>query len=240
VSEIRISVVIPFYNTPRIYFLSCIKSVKRLEPFEIILVDDCSTDEESIQIAKDSGCIYLKTPYNSGTDSLPFNMGVQKAKGDYICRVDSDDLLLSLPSTLSYDIYFGNIDRVKAPNNVTVEDLILAPRAIMSSSTIKKELWLKYPYFEESKIYTDVLCALRMLYNNHSFTVSPKINYIYRKRKSSIQSSKSNFTHRLTHIQTVSQFCIDENIPPKESIKYIQLAMMNLKYGSKSKKFLKK
>jgi glycosyltransferase involved in cell wall biosynthesis len=220
--------------------MECIKSVKRLNPFEIILVDDCSTDKEIVDIAKKSGFIYIKTPYNSGTDSLPFNMGVIKAKGDYICRVDSDDLLLSLPDYIPYDIYFGNINRVKAPLNITIEDLILAPRAIMSSSTIKKELWLKYPYFEGSKIYTDVLCALRMLYNNHSFSVSPKINYIYRKRKSSIQSSKSNFTHRLTHIQTISQFCIDENIPPKESIKYIQLAVMNLKYGSKSRNFLKK
>lgn len=208
------------------------------------MVDDCSTDKEIVDIAKNSKCIYLKTPYNSGTDSLPFNMGVQFAKGDYICRVDSDDLLLSLPDKMPCDIFFGNINRVKAPFDISVEELILAPRAIMSSSTIKKELWLKYPYIEGSKIYTDILCALRMLYNNHSFNVSTSINYIYRKRKpsreSSIQSSKSNFTHRLTHIQTVSQFCIDEDISDKESIKYIQLAVMNLKYGSKSRRYLKK
>jgi hypothetical protein len=167
-------------------------------------------------------------------------MGVELSHGDYVCRVDSDDLLLSLPFFISSDIYFGNINRVKAPLGITIEDLILAPRAIMSSSTIKRELWLKYPYFEGSKIYTDVLCALRMLYNNHSFTVSQKINYIYRKREDSIQSSKSNFIHRLTHVQTISQFCIDENIPSKESIKYVQYAVMNLKYGSKSRNILKK
>jgi len=237
-NPLKISIVIPFYNPPPIFFIDAIKSVKRLNPYEIILVDDCSSDDFIIKLAKDSGCKYIKTPYQSGTDALPFNMGVIEASGDYICRVDADDILLSLPQSMPYDIHFGNIDRVRSPKGVSVKNLILVPRAIMSSSTIKKELWLKYPYFEGIGLYTDVLCALRMLYNNHKFSVNRDINYIYRKRANSIQSSKTNFQHRLTHIQTVSQFCIDENIPPKKAIKYLELGMMNLKYGSKSLKMI--
>ncbi len=237
-SSPKISVVIPFYNPPPIFFIEAIKSVKRLNPYEIILVDDCSSDNFVVQLAKDSGCKYIKTPYQSGTDALPFNMGVMEAKGDYICRVDADDILLSLPNSMPYDVHFGNINRVRSPKGVSVENLILVPRAILSSSTIKRELLLKYPYFEGIGLYTDVLCALRILYNNHSFSVNRDINYIYRKRPNSIQSSKSNFQHRLTHIQTISQFAQDENIEPKKAIKYLELGMMNLKYGSKALKMI--
>jgi len=236
---IKISVVIPFFNTPPILLFECIRSVKRLNPFEIILVDDCSSDPESIAVAKEFGFKYLKTPYQSGTDAVPFNMGVNEAKGEYVCRVDSDDVLLALPSTMESEIHFGHLDRVKAPFGIDVEDLILRPRAICNAMVAKRELWLKYPYIEGMGIYTDVLCALRMLYNGHSFSVHPKINYIYRKRKGSIQDSKSNFTHRLTHMQTIAQFCQDEKIAPKQSIHFLELAMLNLKYGSKSINYYK-
>ena len=237
-NSIKISIVIPFYNPPPIFFIEAIKSVKKLNPYEIILVDDCSTNKFVVELAKASNCRYIKTPYQSGTDALPFNIGIREARGDYICRVDADDVLLSLPKSMPYDIHLGHIDRVRSPKGVSVENLILMPRAILSSSTISRELWLKYPYFEGIGLYTDILCALRILYNNHKFSVNREINYIYRKRPNSIQSSKTNFEHRLTHIQTVSQFCIDENIPPKDAIKYLELGMMNLKYGRKALKMI--
>lgn len=237
--QLKISIVIPFFNTPPLLFFECLRSIKRLNPFEVIVVDDCSTDQQSIEIAKEFGFRYLKTPYQSGTDALPFNMGVKAAQGEYVCRVDSDDILLALPTTMECEIHFGHLNRVKAPFDVDVESLILKPRAICNGMVAKKELWLRYPYFEGMGIYTDVLCAMRMLKNGHSFSVHPKINYIYRKRKGSIQDSKSNFTHRLTHIQTVAQFCLDENVSPSESIHYLELAMLNLKYGSKSINFRK-
>ena len=118
----KISVVIPFYNTPIEYFIECIESVKKLKPFEIILVDDCSSNLELVKIAKNSGCKYVKTAYQSGFDGHPFNMGVKEARGDYICRVDSDDVLLELPSEMLYDIHFGNSDRVAMPKILTVEE----------------------------------------------------------------------------------------------------------------------
>jgi len=234
----KISVVIPFFNPPAKFFIEAIKSVKKLNPYEIILVDDCSTNKFIVDLAKASNCRYIKTPYQSGTDALPFNIGIKEALGDYICRVDADDVLLSLPQYMPYDVHFGNIDRVRTPNGISVENLILLPRAIISSSTISKKLLIKYSYFEGLGLYTDVLCALRILYNNHKFTINKDINYIYRKRPNSIQSSKTNLQHRLRHIQTISQFCIDENISPNLSFKYLKLAMMNLKYGRKALKMI--
>ena len=62
-NTIKISVVIPFYNTPLALFKDCVASVKKTNPYEIILVDDCSSDKERVEFAKNSGCIYKKTPF---------------------------------------------------------------------------------------------------------------------------------------------------------------------------------
>lgn len=235
-SNLKISVVIPFYNTPLEFFIECIHSVKKLKPFEIILVDDCSTDEEVIKIAKNAGCKYFKTSYQSGFDGHPFNVGVKEAKGDYICRVDSDDVILELPTQMLNDIHFGNADRVAMPKTLTVEELMLAPRAIFNAMVIKKELLLKHELSEDQNVFADVLLALQLLHNKYSYDIHDKVNYIYRKRENSIQTSQSKFQHRLRLIQTVARFCFLENIEPKKSIYYLELAMLNVKYGSNSRK----
>jgi len=236
-SNLKISVVIPFYNTPLALFMECVHSVKKLKPFEIILVDDYSNNIELINFAKNSGCRYIKTAYQSGHDGIPFNLGVKEAKGDYICRVDSDDVLLELPNNMTYDIHFGNIELVNIPTNFGIEELILAPRAIFNAMVIKKELLVKYPLAEDCNVFGDVLLVLRLLHNKYTFDRHKKVNYIYRKREDSIQTSKSSFYHRLRNVQTVSRFCSLEYINPQLSVHYLELALMNVKYGSNSLKY---
>lgn len=238
-SNLKISVVIPFYNTPIDYFEECIESVKKLNPFEIILVDDCSSDMELVITAKNSGCKYIKTAYQSGFDGHPFNVGVKESTGNYICRVDSDDILLDLPTQMLHDIHFGNADRVAMPKVLTVEELILAPRAIFNAMVIKKEISVKYQLSEDANVFADVLLTLRLLHNSHTYDIHETVNYIYRKRENSIQTSQTHFQHRLRQIQTVSRFCYLESIEPNKSIHYLALAMLNVKYGSKSRQVYK-
>lgn len=236
----KISVIIPFYNTPLEFFSECIYSVKKLNPYEIILVDDCSTNLDLVDFAKKSGCKYIRTNYQSGYDGYPFNLGVLHAKGDYICRVDSDDVLLDLPIKMPFDIHFGNANRVEISESLELEDLILAPRAIFNAMVVKKELLHKYQHPEDANVFSDVLVVMRLLYNKHQFDVHKKINYIYRERKNSIQTSQSDFQHRLRHMQTVARFCHLEKIEPGKSMHYLQLAMLNMKFGSRSREVYKK
>lgn len=78
--------------------------------------------------------------------------------------------------------------------------------------------------------------TLRLLYNEHRYDVHEKVNYIYRKRENSIQSSHTLLQHRLRQVQTVSRFCFLEKIDVKKSTHYLNLAMLNLRYGSDSRK----
>ena len=120
----HLSIVIPFYNPPYEAFKACLENIRILDPLEVIVVDDCSTDPVVIALAKQSGFTYLKTPYQSGHDGLPFNLGVHHAKGSYVCKVDADDLLLALPLTLTYNIHLARMNRSADPTNVTLEELI--------------------------------------------------------------------------------------------------------------------
>lgn len=95
-SNIAVSVIVPVYNTEK-YLVKCLESVvnQTLKNIEIIIIDDGSTDNSS-QIAqeyakKDSRIIYYKKE-NEGLAAARQD-GMERAKGEYIGFVDSDDWL---------------------------------------------------------------------------------------------------------------------------------------------------
>jgi glycosyltransferase involved in cell wall biosynthesis len=230
-SKATISIVIPFYNTPIKYFSKMLASLEKLDVNEIILVDDCSSDKAVVKLAKQSGHVYLKTLHQSGHDGLPFELGIKAAKSDYIMRVDSDDELLFIPEYKEADMTLSRMDRVALSGNLTVEELILAPRSLVGT-IIRREIMLDLLPQHDKFVFNDVLLVLRILNRKHTFRVSPKVNYLYTKRDNSIQSSLSNSQHRLRHIQTVSRFCQLENIPHQQAENYLKLAMKNFRQGA--------
>ncbi len=98
-SEIKVSIIIPIYNVEN-YLRQCLDSVctQTLEGIEVIAVDDGSTDG-SVQILKEYEEQYpdiLRVYHikNQGV-SHARNFGVEKAVGEYILFVDSDDFVAS-------------------------------------------------------------------------------------------------------------------------------------------------
>ena len=86
------SIVIPLYNKEK-YVKSTLNSVfnQSFKDFEIIVVNDGSTDD-SLKIIEsyNSNEIKIYSQDNSGV-SVARNMGIEKAKGGYICFLDADD-----------------------------------------------------------------------------------------------------------------------------------------------------
>lgn len=91
----KISIVCPSYNHGN-YIVSFVESVlAQIEQnFELIIVDDNSTDDNLQQLAKfnDPRIKLIKHTYNSGMAGS-FNDGANLAKGEYISFIASDDLL---------------------------------------------------------------------------------------------------------------------------------------------------
>jgi len=88
----KVSVIIPTYNRARV-LRKTLKSVltQTLQDFEIVIVDDGSQDDtrQAVEEIEDSRIRYFYKP-NGGAASAR-NMGLSKARGDFIAFLDSDD-----------------------------------------------------------------------------------------------------------------------------------------------------
>lgn len=89
-----ISVIIPAYNVEKT-IKRCLKSVfeQKNVDYEVIVVDDGSTDKTS-EILKNTSmanCRVLRTKNNGAASAR--NVGIDNAKGNYICFVDADDIV---------------------------------------------------------------------------------------------------------------------------------------------------
>ena len=89
-----VSVIIPTFN--RAHLLSrCLDSVisQELKPFEIIVVDDGSTDSTRDLVRRDYPGVTLISRENGGV-SAARNTGIGAAGGDWLALLDSDDAWL--------------------------------------------------------------------------------------------------------------------------------------------------
>lgn len=104
-----ISIVTPCYNGQST-ISNTIESVRNqiFSDWEMIIVDDCSTDDSADIIqyynTKDSRIKYFKTKQPSGSPSLPRNLGIDKATGKYIALLDADDIWM--PDKLQKEVEF--------------------------------------------------------------------------------------------------------------------------------------
>ena len=90
----KVSVIVPVYKVEK-YIGQCIESIlsQTFKDFELILVDDGSPDSSGAicdQYAQKDSRIQVFHKENGGVSSAR-NYGIEKAKGEWLCFVDSDD-----------------------------------------------------------------------------------------------------------------------------------------------------
>lgn len=93
----KVSIIIPVYNQYS-FTMKCLRSIKentKLENYEIILTDDCSTDEtRNIE-----NCVENVTVFHNSQNKgflKNCNYAVERAKGEYIYLLNNDTQLLPL------------------------------------------------------------------------------------------------------------------------------------------------
>ena len=87
------------YNAEK-YIADCLDSIlaQTFQNFEVIVVDDCSTDKSCAivesYLEKFSGRLTLShMKENTGSGAMPRNKGMNLSRGEYIFFVDNDDLI---------------------------------------------------------------------------------------------------------------------------------------------------
>ena len=207
-----ISVIIPFYNVEK-YIEKCLQSVSEqtFGDFEVILVDDGSTDNSPFVcrkfVEKDSR-FKLFTKRNEGV-SVARNFGIEKATGDFIAFIDSDDIvhpklletLITNSQKNNADIAVGKsvtfVDEcdMRQPEHTVVRTL--TPAQAISDALYQKSInnavWGKLfrkslfegISFPENRIYEDLAVFYLLFERANRIVTTTEHLYFYRKREGS-------------------------------------------------------
>ena len=207
------SVVIPVYNVADNMLHECVNSVlaQTYKNFEIILVDDASTQESVRKVLKkyegkkDITVIYRQ---QNGHISRATNDGIQAAKGEFVALCDCDDLyapnaLYEITKKLNedpaLDYIYSDEDKISEDGKERRDPFFKpdwSPETFMSymytchlsvyRRTILEEISGLRPGFEGSQDYDLVL---RVMEKTNRIGQVPKILYHWRMRQESTANS---------------------------------------------------
>lgn len=101
-NKFKVSILISTYNKEKFIentLNNILAQTMNKNDFELIIVDDCSTDNTldiiSKKIESFSNYQFVQLDENSGTPAKPRNLSIDLSKGKYIMFVDGDDWLPS-------------------------------------------------------------------------------------------------------------------------------------------------
>ncbi|TFV97223.1 glycosyltransferase family 2 protein [Algoriphagus kandeliae] len=209
----QVSIVTPVYNTGK-YLKACLDSVlnQSFSDWEMILIDDCSSDDSRLILdeycKRDNRFILIKNEKNEGS-GISRNKGIDKAKGRYLCFLDSDDtwhkdkLAKQFQfmkqngyafSFHSYDFTNEEGEKILAPEIVTTKPVdykFLLKRTIISTITVMIDLEQtgKF-YMPRHRRKQDYGLWLSLLKSGYLAYGMVDILATYRQRKGSATSNK--------------------------------------------------
>lgn len=155
INKPKISIISSVFNKDK-YLNHLIKSIQNqnIEEFELIFIDDCSTDQ-SVNIINqfskiDSRIKLIKNKINKGTLYSRSN-GALHSKGEYLIFVDSDDLVLKEGLLNSYNYIKKNNLSIVQFNTIFKrnETLSLCIRAFKYKNIIRQPILSYVFYYNE-------------------------------------------------------------------------------------------
>ncbi len=213
-----LSVIIPVYNTAE-YLRKCVESVLDSDfvDFEVVLVDDGSTDGKSPALCDELCAEYEKVRVihqeNRGLGGAR-NTGIESAEGEYLLFLDSDDTLVigaldvlagavaaSGAELYSFDMISEDPAGVRAPlmvnNGVSGGPFTLKerPEFLRSIPSACCRIWKKSLFlnsgvrFPDRVWYEDIRTTTKLYALASSIVVLPDNLYVYYTREGSIMRS---------------------------------------------------
>lgn len=213
--KIKVSVIVPVYNVEK-FIDKCLNSLvnQTLKEIEIIVVNDGSPDNSQKIIDK-----YVKKypekvqsfiKENGGQGSAR-NLGMEKAKGEYIGYVDSDDFvekdmykkLYNKAKENNYDIVVcgnynvsedyqnKNIDAFINNYNTDLENIFFGKMAVWNK-IYKRDILIKNKLeFKEKVWYEDLAFTLKAIMNSNTFAFIDEPLYDYLIREGSTMNNSN-------------------------------------------------
>lgn len=174
----RLSFILPCYNVER-YIIDCLDSIYALEipetEFEVICVNDCSTDGTNSLIegySKEHSNLVLINHTVNATSGGARNTGIRAANGEYIWFVDPDDMIIpTIVSSLLSKAVSERLDILFFNNQVVDEHLCGRSLQQLFSNTESlpgQDFVIKYFPGELSKLCIVWRCLFRRGFINQN------------------------------------------------------------------------
>ncbi len=209
-----VSIITPVFNCEKLIAqtISCVQKQTHTN-WELLLVDDCSTDK-SAEIIKDfakedSRVHYIKLPTNSGA-AIARNRALKEAKGRFVAYLDADDLWkenklekqIDFMLTNNYAFTCTNYEKidndgkslnkiVKLPSKITynifLKNTIIQTVGVMTDTDITGKKLLTMPNIRRRQ---DAATWCQLLKNNFNCYAVPEVLSYYRVVKHSLSSNK--------------------------------------------------
>ena len=238
-----VSVIVPVYNVEK-YLNRCVDSIleQTYENLEIILVDDGSTDNSGkicdYYRKKDTRVVVIHKTNGGLSDAR--NSGIDIAKGDYLCFVDSDDYVDKIfIQTLYCNLhqyetsisavnlsYFDDNNSYRNLNNVNGEPEILSEsdsiRVLFTNDKYCNYAWnklykselfegIRYPV---GKKMEDLGTTYLLIEKARKIVYNPKPLYYYYQRSDSILHKPDSFFFKDKYDLTYQRYLNIKKIYP--------------------------
>jgi glycosyltransferase involved in cell wall biosynthesis len=259
---VKISIIVPVYNAEK-YLSQCIDSIlsQTFTDFELLLIDDGSSDNSaamSDEYARKDSRIQVFHKENGGVSSAR-NLGIDKAQGEWITFVDSDDRLagnfleqlLNKALTLNVEAVFCNcfyvFENEILPKPIYTEDTVEDGNGMLKRFLIRfrtrSELWgkiiqrkyLTHRLKENVKIGEDFLYLIELYYTHNCRTaIVTDYLYYYRQLDSSAMNNSDLVFHNKQLLMECLQFIqqhpeIEKEYPHEKSVFIIRLVSAVIK-----------
>ncbi len=231
----QLSIIIPLYNCEN-YICQAIDSVicQKNVDYELIIIDDGSTDSSLKKITKYGDIVKIISIPNSGA-SAARNVGLRESVGKYVMFLDADDFLnntsvcskvisvmeshksqMGLFSYTYYNNSSGKYTHIKAyPDELTemVDCNELIYKLVFSGffpaspcfRIIERDFLITNElYFKEGTTAEDIEWFTRLLVRIESFCVINDDSYIYRKSLQSSVTGSSSLLKCTNHSNMIS------------------------------------
>lgn len=180
-----VSIIMAAYNAEKTIAKS-IESVlqQTYRNFELLIIDDCSTDNTFDIVAQYNDCrIRVFTHSQNIGVSQTRHQGILEAKGDWIAILDSDDLWahdklekqFKRQKETNGEFFFTASSFIlndkqknwilEVPETIEYKELLKQNRISNSSVLIRKKLYQQYEVVKEGIIHEDFACWLNVLKN---------------------------------------------------------------------------
>ena len=212
-----ISIILPAFNASG-FIRDAIQSIinQTYRVGELIIVDDCSTDNTADVVLsfaeRDSRIQLIKSDVHSGGyPSIPRNKGIERAKGRYIAFLDADDIwepdkldsqiaLFDGKTPIVFSNYQviskngENITTIQVPLRVTYDMLLKLNYIACSSAVVDTKCTgaFAFPVIH----YEDYALWLSLLRSGGCAINTGKIGFSYRKRHDSVSAKKAKAVSR--------------------------------------------